>query len=432
MILTSCASHGIFQNYPSYIQPLKHDITSKTTLNKSNDYQDALDSADIILYAQELGRAAQIQGNFEQSITYYRQAIKTYDDGDYEAYISASGIAETSSSLLINDKTRGYRGTGFERMMLHQYQALNYLMLNQLDKALIETRRVNELQKIERRRLDDYNKVDSDLDNGIVLEATNKLKRKHSTLQNSLMNSYNYYTTGLIHELSGKPNDAYIDFRKAARLNPEQSYLHQDLTRLSKKLRMPQYEQFKKQWGEPRHATKNEGQLIVLYEKDFIAKKKAITLPLWILGDLQQISLPAYSEDKKLPYKHQFSQATFLPPCESVADMDQLAISALEEQYPGIITRQVARYYSKHQMNKLAGDGALGLAVQVFNIISEQADLRSWLTLPKQAFIGRSYLKEGEYFITDSQESIKIVQNKTTFVWIIQVNDKIRYYSTTI
>jgi hypothetical protein len=65
---------------------------------------------------------------------------------------------------------------------------------------------------------------------------------------------------------------------------------------------------------------------------------------------------------------------------------------------PGIVTRQVARAITKGVAAKAAKDSGGGwaeLAVTLYNVISEQADLRSWLTLPAHIHVLSAWVEPG-------------------------------------
>ncbi len=65
---------------------------------------------------------------------------------------------------------------------------------------------------------------------------------------------------------------------------------------------------------------------------------------------------------------------------------------------PGIVTRQVARAVTKGVAAKAAKDAGGGwaeLAVTLYNVISEQADLRSWLTLPAHIHVLCAWVEPG-------------------------------------
>ena len=75
------------------------------------------------------------------------------------------------------------------------------------------------------------------------------------------------------------------------------------------------------------------------------------------------------------------------------------------------------------------------IAMQIFNVVTEQADRRSWLTLPKQAQIGRRYLNPGEYTLQLDKApptKIDVAAGKTTLVWAIDTGNYTRIYSIII
>ena len=83
-----------------------------------------------------------------------------------------------------------------------------------------------------------------------------------------------------------------------------------------------------------------------------------------------------------------------------VVDLDPLAVKALEEQFPIIFTRQMARILGKAALSKNVQKGSSNLsflATSLYNILSENADLRNWLLLPNTIQIFRQYLPAGNH-----------------------------------
>jgi hypothetical protein len=75
-----------------------------------------------------------------------------------------------------------------------------------------------------------------------------------------------------------------------------------------------------------------------------------------------------------------------------------LAVKALKEKATVIAMRQIVRAVAKGVTVTTAKNnlGELGgLAANIWNIVSESADLRSWLTLPANAQILRATLPSG-------------------------------------
>jgi len=81
-----------------------------------------------------------------------------------------------------------------------------------------------------------------------------------------------------------------------------------------------------------------------------------------------------------------------------LCDVRGVALKSLQEKMPILLTRQAARAVSKVLAQQAAKEkfGAAGaLGMMVYSVISENADLRSWLTLPENVQILRVSLPAG-------------------------------------
>ncbi|MGI2257972.1 COG3014 family protein [Shewanella sp. GXUN23E] len=441
LLLGGCAGSSLFVSYPSQMASVRQALNSATPASALPSLQAGLDGQDALLYAQEAGRVAQINGDFKTSENYYRQAMADYQAQDGKAIISASDIGATASGILLNDNAIPYRGPAFERIMLHQYQALNFLFTGDYQAALVEVRRTNELQAQEQQRFESKSVV-QDIENGQVAAEMRRLGQVAGNLDNAFLNAYSYYVTGLIYELLGQPNDAFIDYRKAERLSPGNPYLQQTLVRLAKTLHMPQYQEFKQRWGDALLPRKNEGQLILLLERGLVPAKQSFTVPFTIDGYWQRVTLPTYSGRNPQVPSATISGAGKPLKTAPLANLDAMAINALRQQMPAILLRQGARVAAKAEMNRQAGgkhnqyqDNVGAVAMELFNLVSEQADRRSWLTLPQQAQIASESLPAGSYPVrldNSPPHQITIEAGKTTLVWAIDTGNLIRFYSIII
>ena len=444
ILLSGCAYNSVLINYPSQIAPIKQQLSGPTPSAKLNELAGEIDTNDGLLYAQEAGRVAQISGDFDASKNYYQQAIKAYQAFDDRAVISASDLTATASSLVLNDNAIPYRGPGYERIMVHQYQAFNYLFAGDPQGALIEVRRSNELQSSEQARYQKSQKSVQAMANGTIDSELNKLGSAAGTVTSSFLNAYSYYTTGLLHELFGEPNDAYIDYRKAAQISPNNKYLQQDLVRLAKQLSMPQYDEFKRRWGDAILPKQGQGQVVMVVERGFVPEKQSLTVPFTIHGNWQTVSLATYQPyNQVIPPSIIQGFGTVLK-AEPIANIDALAINALKEDLPGALVRQAARVYTKSEFTRSVESGskrrnneadAAAILMQIFNVVTEQADRRSWLTLPRQAQIARQYIEPGAYQVSlgnSPAATINVHANRATLIWVIETGNQTRFYSIII
>ena len=251
--------------------------------------------------------------------------------------------------------------------------------------------------------------------------------------------------TGLLHEMLNQPNDAFIDYRKAAQIWPGNPYLEQSLVRLAKQLSMPQYPDFKKRWGKAQPPTKNQGELIIVYEKGFVQEKQSVTIPFTIDGSWQTASLATYNHSATniVPATVTINGSNTID-ASPITNIDALAINALKEELPYALARQAARIAVKAQLarksknkNKQRNNELdLGsIVAQIFNVITEQADKRSWLTLPNQAQIARINMNSGSYPLSidySKPHSIRVEAGRKTLVWVIKTGNVTRFYSIII
>ncbi|ACA85258.1 COG3014 family protein [Shewanella woodyi] len=442
--LTGCAFNSIFINYPSQIAPVKAQINSNDPIKGADEVADNISGADGLLYAQEAGRVAQIAGDFEASKAYYQQAVAAYLEFDDKATLSASDLGATASSLFINDNVIPYRGPGYERVMLHQYQALNYLLSGDKEGALVEVRRSNNLQSSEQRRYQKSNESVQAIANGTIDAEVNKLGQAAGSVTSSFLNAYSYYITGVLHEILGEPNDAFIDYRKAAQIAPNNPYVQKDLVRLAKQLSMPQADEFEKRWGKAAKPKKGEGEVIILVERGFVDEKQSLTVPFRVHGSWQTASLATYPFNSRPVAKGQIKGLDKRLTAAPIANIDALAITALKEELPAALVRQAARAYAKAEMARSVRSESKArnnetdfgsIAMQIFNVVTEQADRRSWLTLPKQAQIARTYVNQGQYSVqldNSSPASVEVKSGRTTLVWVIDTGNYTRFYSIII
>jgi len=443
-LISGCALNSIFINYPSQIAPVKAQLNTSNPIKGVLEVESKISGADGLLYAQEAGRVAQISGDFEASKKYYQQAVAGYLKFDDKATLSVTDMGATASSLFINDNVIPYRGPGYERVMLHQYQALNYMFSGDQQGALVEVRRSNDLQSFEQARYQKSNESVQAMANGTIDAEVNKLEKAAGSVTSSFLNAYSYYTTGVLHEILGEPNDAFIDYRKAAQISPNNPYLQKDLVRLAKQLSMPQADEFERRWGKATTAKKDQGEVIFLIERGFVPEKQSLTVPFTIHGNWQTASLATYTSNSRPVSPGKIKGLGKSMTAAPIANLDALAITALKEELPAALIRQAARVYAKSEMARSVESGSkkrnnetdIGvIAMQIFNVVTEQADRRSWLTLPKQAQIARTYLNNGSYSVqldNGTPAQVEVKSGRTTLVWAVDTGNYTRFYSIII
>ena len=410
-----CAGTTTFTSYPSKINPIIGDMQKKAPIDVATTLTDECTSADRILYNMERGRVAQISGNLPASKTDFSAAMETIQQNDQKALISASGVGAAAASILTNDNAIPYEGEGYERIMLHHYQAMNFLKLNDLEAAGVEIRRANSEQSDALKRFEgDIEKAKKDQEeNQVDLNSMSPARTEYAQMdevagkvKNSFQNAYTFYLSGLVYELNSQPNDAYIDYKKALEIYPENAFIRKDLVRLAAALNMREdldayRERFNLTPADLKDAAAGS-ELVILYEDGFAPQKKEVKIPLPIpkVG-LVAIAFPIYKEKWSAQIPLTVKEGSdLIGATEPLCDIRALAVKALQEKVPGMATRQLLRAAAKGAASAAASKhlGFAGqLAASVYNYASENADLRSWLTLPSNAQIMRVAMKSGSH-----------------------------------
>jgi hypothetical protein len=352
------------------------------------------------------------QKNFEvvyQQVQQVEQAAK----------LQLSRGIENVAAVVSNDNATRYDVPYYEQSMLHSYQALNYLSQQDLSGALVEIRRANLVQnralKANQKSLyDAQRKMES---KGVTPESLASKYPSMNTaigeVKNGFQNAYTFYLSGVLYEAAGQENDAYIDYKKALEIYPNNITVQKDVWRLANSLNMNNDIQlFKKRLSSnitqqeiPKNKDKVSGQLVVLVEQGIIASKQEVPIHLPIFtshGDMRfySVALPSYRNILRqysglsLSYQGKTHQS------HEIVRLQSLAAKQLEDQMPTIVTRQIVRVIAKEemrqQMSRKGGDVGNILAA-IYNVASEKADTRSWSTLPDSIHILRVNLPVGKH-----------------------------------
>jgi hypothetical protein len=336
----------------------KYGDAAKDLEGKANE-----DGKNQVLYLFDRGMALQLSGDYKDSEKTWELADKLTDIKDY---ISLSTEAAT---LLTNDSIKQYKGEDFEKVIINALLAIDYVLQNNYEDALVECRRVN--QKL--------------------------YKYKFEAKRDYEQNPFARYLSGLIWEASDHPEDAYIDYKLAAALVPNFPYIKTDVTRLAKKLgRFEDLKVWEKQFGVVTIPTaaeeRNMGEVVLLYQQGRVAIKKprpgAKQFPKFFRrsSDTREARIEAVGENFK-EVSHQIY---------SVSDV---AIKTLDDAYAGLIAKRVGGIAAKailadqvRQKNEL-----LGIVTWIGLNAMDQADLRSWETLPDTLQIARLRLPPGDH-----------------------------------
>lgn len=423
VFLTGCRSTLV--SYPSQVRPALEKLQANKPVAVDTLFRRQVNGTDSVLYLMERGRITQIQDQRENSLGDFAAAMEIIRRQDEDAVVTLRGAGAQIGAVMLNDNFIPYEPAGYERVMLHHFQACNFLASGNLEGAGIEVRRGNfeqnqalekhnkEVQKAKNKA--DEEKIDTSAAMTKVNDAYAGMDEIAGRVKDSFQNAYTFYFSGVVYELLGEANDAYIDYKKALEIMPGNSFLQRDAMRLAKALGMREdLDAFRERFAktaslleQEEQAKDNTGTVIVLFEDGFVPPKRQIKIPIPLLGmnTFTTIAFPYYSHDDFPPL------APLLVSCEGrqlartelVCELQAMAVKALKEQVLAMVTRQVVRATAKAAATKAAydqmGTGA-AVAAGILTFVTENADRRSWLTLPGNAQIARMQLDEGTHVLS--------------------------------
>ena len=344
--------------------------------------------------------------------------------------------------LLLNDTVQEYRGERFEQVWIHYYRALAYLDAGQTHDAAVEGR-----------------------------AATQALTRHADTGDDAAKyrnDPFLQYVAGLLYEMDGELNDAWINYREAERLYravdiygvpaPPRSLI-EDLLDAGHRLGFDEeVASYREAYPdvEPRAVGPDEGELVILVDTGLAPGKvsERIDFPIYedANGDEEAawtVATHAYDtwhvEGRKQKLAYILSIALpAVPPSgppprlsgtaggaagtlDLGADLGALSRQCLEDRYGAVVIRTVARallkYWAKKKMEEKHGEGA-GFLTDILGSVTEVADTRSWSTLPAHVSVTRVALPAGEHRVElrggrgvgDGQAVVDIVPGRLHFL----------------
>jgi len=442
-MLIGCSSIDINDLFFSYSQQMKQSrsaqlkgefVKAQTSVISVNSHHN-----NYGLSLLEKARLQFLAKNWLVSQKSFELVYKQVQAQEQAAKIQLSSGLKKASAIVTNDNAIAYEIPSYEQSMLHSYQALNYLYQGDLESALVEVRRANLVQEraLKTNETEIYKAQEAMEKKGIHSEQLSasypSMDNLIGQVKNSVQNAYTFYLSGVLYEAGQQPNDAYIDYKRALEIYPNNTYLQQGVLRLAKKLSMfEELSYFEQQFGQYKTVNKkNTGRVIVIFEQGIVNSKEEVRLNLPIFNTHSPVkfftfALPVYRGDLPMvtPFTISIDDKSYLS--QVIVRLQSLATKDLQDQLPALVTRQVLRLVAKEQIRqkmKKSGGDVGNILASIYNIASEKADTRSWSSLPNNVQIisvpniavGHKKLAiayAGKKEIVD----IEVTQNRTTLI----------------
>ena len=281
-----------------------------------------------------------------------------------------TSISEEVGTLATSDNVRGYKGEDFEKVLVNVYLALSYAALDKPEDAQVEARKINLL----------------------LYRMINEGKRNYKETP------FARYLSGILWEWTGAWNDAYIDYKKTFELDESFPGLGSDLVSLARFLRFRDEE---REWRskfsgvEERHGDlKKWGELVVVFPRGLSPVKaprvEDASLPRFVRRGLEG------PESVRILKDGQVVGAT-----QKVLDIEATSIAWLDDRIGRMKAAKLGGALLKGALaigvGKASKNEDLGWLAFYLLLAADQADLRSWRTLPASLDLARIPMPPGSY-----------------------------------
>lgn len=358
-----------------------------------------------LLYLLDKGYVLHMTGDYPASIQAFEQAKHVFDD------LYTKSLTKVATTWLVNDYSAPYRGEDFERVMINIFQALNYAASGNLEEALVEAR-----------------DVDS------VLSSIN-LQYKAEQKNVYREDAFARFLMGILYEAgmnNADYNDSYISYTKASQIY-EKDYqsnyelftpgiLKENMLTMARFMGKEEFEEYREKFKDVEFKSldeKNTMAEVYLIQYNGLVPIKLQNNYLIPLPDgyVTKFAFPVYYERQydiqtsRLNARNDELGKTFQAETEVGEDIGAIAKKNLEARRLCVMAKAALRPMAKYALER-AGEGKVKekagdtaavwyrTASSLYNVFTEQADLRSWQTLPAQIRIGRLLLKPGAYVLS--------------------------------
>jgi hypothetical protein len=327
---------------------------------------------DQLVYLLDYATALQAAGRYEESIKIFLQAERLSELVDYHS------VSKVATSLALGEELVQYKGEDFEKVLINNMNAMNFLALGQLEEALVEVRRVNEkLYKL-------------------------KIDGKKNFNQSPLA----FYLGAIIWESDKKYDDAYIAYKNAYEVAPDFQPLREDLIRAAiRAQRTEDLVQWKKKFPEvvikPEWNDRNVGEIVVVYLHGWGPRKQprpdSPRFPklVSVTTEFPDFSVAVFRKGSERDDEFPVAKSKGNP----IYSVDSVALQAMEADYARLVGSRVAGLATKaviaDQIRQK--DEAMGKIAWLAMNLADRADLRQWSTLPSSFSIARVPVKAGKY-----------------------------------
>lgn len=400
LLLSGCGiSANLYEQVDRNLARGEHTAAVNTIKSNKNKYGDR----NTVLYNLDLGVLYHYADEVDSSIKYLLEAEREIDE------LYTKSISQAALSFVVNDNLLPYEGEDFEKVLVNIFLALNFAVKGESDEALVEVRKVDLKLREYARQYDGKNRYQED--------------------------AFIRYIAGVLYESGGEINDAFISYKKAYEAyqtysreygTPAPPFLLDDLVRTATLMAFTdEAEKYITLGGSAydKSRRRSEGSLLVVVYSDLspIKTENRITVSVPDTAGIVhtfQVALPTFTPRSQQPRYYsvavtaQEAEVNFSATTVVAENINAIADKALQDRLTLIYLKSGGRAVMKFlaaeaakQKIKQDGDNTLAnvfgsIAIDVAVGATEQADVRSWRTLPGEIQLARFHLPPGDYILS--------------------------------
>ncbi|NOY67962.1 MAG: hypothetical protein GXP53_00495 [Deltaproteobacteria bacterium] len=321
---------------------------------------DLVSNRDRLLFFMEKGLILHQAGEYKKSI----QALRSAADllGEQEVI----SIGHQGASLVTSESVVAYPGEYEERLLVHTYLMMNYLLSGRRDDALVEAKQSLEV-------ISDHPSCKTD-----------------------------YFSRALIahcYEALDEINDAYIEYKKLANDMPDPDAVMGRLYAMA--LFLGFYDEAQN-WGQHLSAKEKKeavkpaaGELILFISQGKGPIKKSVG---FVAPKSIRFSIPEYRDRTKRYMNFNIMTANYSPDATAITTGLGTALRAsLKARLKKIIAKETARVVAKEAIARKIDNPLAEILVRIAFFATEKADTRCWKTLPAYLTLVRVPLSQGSH-----------------------------------
>ncbi|VVO88644.1 hypothetical protein PS896_02205 [Pseudomonas fluorescens] len=301
--------------------------------------------------------------------------------------------------MLVNDKLQRYDGYDYEKVMLTTQMALNQLSVNDFEGARTDIKKTHEREAlIARAREHQYDEAE-ELAKAQGIKVHYKDLRGYPVttldapsvieLKNGYQSAFSHYLAGFTYEALGERDLAAPGYRQAIELRPNVPFLEQALRNLDKPA-----------------AQADESDVLIVVQSGLAPARASVKvlIPVQLNETLvieAPISFPVMVPDAVTPSFDSIKVDARKRPLSLINSVTDMATRTLRDDMPDIIesARFRANMAAVGQASYNTQNPTKASLVVTEKDLFEEADTRTWRTLPDKTLVARLRLKKGNHTI---------------------------------